>query len=50
MEECEAAVGVGRTDGPDPPLHVLCEDKYVELVLERLTEDVGQPVFMSYKK
>ena len=32
-------------DGPDPPLHVLSEDKYGEVVLERLQEEVELPLF-----
>ena len=35
------------TDGPDPPLHALCEDKYREVVLERFPEEVELRVFQE---
>ena len=38
---------VGRADSSDPPLHVLREDKYGEVVLERLQEEVELPVFQE---
>ena len=40
--------GSGDTVGaesPDQPLHVLSEDNYGEVVLERLLEEVELPVF-----
>ena len=39
--------GDGVEDGFDPPLHVLSEDKYGEVVLERLAEEVELPVFQE---
>ena len=35
----------GGTEGPDTPLHVLSKDKYGEVVLERLQEEVELPLF-----
>ena len=37
-------------DKSDPPLHVLSEDNYGEVVLERLTEEVELPVFQELKE
>ena len=34
-------------DNSDPPLHVLSEDKYGEVVLERLPEELEMPVFQE---
>ena len=35
---------------PDPPLHVLREDKYGEVVLERLPLEVELPVFQELEE
>ena len=40
----------GGAEGPDPPLHVLCEDKYGEVVLERLQEVVELPLFQELEE
>ena len=40
----------GVTDSSDPPLHVLREDKYGEVVLERLQEEVELPVFLELEE
>ena len=40
----------GVTDSPDPPLHVLSEDKYGEVVLERLPGEVELPVFQELEE
>ena len=37
-------------DSPDPPLHVLSEDKYGEVVLERLQKEVELPVFQELEE
>ena len=37
----------GGAESPDPPLHVLSEDKFGEVVLERLPEVVELPVFQE---
>ena len=37
------------TDSPDPQLHALCEDKYGEVVLECLLEEVELPVFQEFE-
>ena len=37
-------------DKSDPPLHVLSEDNYGEVVLERLTEEVELPVFQELEE
>ena len=37
----------GRAEGPDPPLHVISEDKYGDVVLERLQEEVELPFFFQ---
>ena len=39
--------GEGGAASPDPPLHVLSEDKYGEVVLERLQEEVELPLFQE---
>ena len=36
-----------RAESPDPPLHVLSEDKYGEVVLERLPGEVELPLFQE---
>ena len=38
MTSREGRDDVGRAESPDLPLHVLSEDKYGEVVLERLHE------------
>ena len=40
----------GRADSPDTPLHVLSEDKYWEVVLERLQEEVELPLFQELEE
>ena len=40
----------GGADGPDRPLHLLNEDKYVEVVLERLQEEVELPLFQELEE
>ena len=40
----------GGADSPDPPLHVLSEYKYGEVVLERLQEEVELPVFQELEE
>ena len=37
-------------DSPDQSLHVLSEDKYVKVVLERLPEEVELPVFQELEE
>jgi len=37
----------GGAESPDPPLHVLSEDKYGEVVLERLQGEVDLPLFQE---
>ena len=41
---------MGVAEGPDPPLHVLSEDKYGEVVLERLQEEVELPLFQELEE
>ena len=38
----------GGAESPDPPLHVLSEDKYGEVVLERLPGEVELPLFQEF--
>ena len=45
MASKEGSGDMGGADSPDTPLNVLCEDKYGEVVLERLPEEVELPVF-----
>ena len=40
----------GGAESPDPPLHALSDDKYVEVVLERLHEDVELPLFQELEE
>ena len=40
----------GVADSSDPPLHMLREDKYGEVVLERLQEEVELPVFLELEE
>ena len=40
----------GGAEGPDPPLHVLSEDKYGEVVLERLQEEVELHLFQDLEE
>ena len=40
----------GGADSPDPPLHVLSEDKYGEVVLERLPGEVELPLFQELEE
>ena len=37
-------------ESPDPPLHVLSEDKYGEVVLERLQGEVELPLFQELEE
>ena len=36
-----------RAESPDQPLHVLSEDKYAEVVLERLQGEADLPLFQE---
>ena len=40
----------GGAEIPDPPLHVLSEDKYGEVVLERFQEEVELPLFQELEE
>ena len=40
----------GGAESPDPPLHVLSEDKYREVVLERLQGEVELPLFQELEE
>ena len=40
----------GGAESPDPPLHVLSEDKHAEVVLERLQEEVELPCSRSWRR
>ena len=40
----------GGYEGPDPPLHVLSDDKYGEVVLERLQKEVELPLFQELEE
>ena len=40
----------GGAESPDPPLHVLSEDKYGEVVLERLPGEVELPLFQELEE
>ena len=40
----------GGTESPDPPLHVLSEEKYGEVVLERLQGEVELPLFQELEE
>ena len=42
--------GAGGAGSPDPPLHVLSEDKYGEVVLERLPGEVELPLFQELEE
>ena len=42
--------GGGGAESPDPPLHVLSEDKYGEVVLERLPGEVELPLFQELEE
>ena len=50
MTSRERSGEVGGADSSDPPLHVLSEDKYGEVVLERLHEEVELPVFQELEE
>ena len=39
-----------RAESPDPSLHVLREDKYGEVILERLHEEVELPLFQELEE
>ena len=39
-----------RAESPDRPLHVLSEDKYLEVVLERLPGEVDLPLFQELEE
>ena len=47
MASMEGSGDTGGADSPNPSLHVLSEDKYGEVVLERLPEEVELPVFQK---
>ena len=40
----------GGAESPDPPLHALSEDKYGEVVLERLPGEVELPLFQELEE
>ena len=42
--------GAGMGGSHDPPLHVLSEDKYGEVVLERLPGEVELPLFQELEE
>ena len=46
----EGSGDTGVAGGPDPPLHVLSEYKYCEVVLERLPEEVELTVFQELEE
>ena len=46
----ERSGDTGGAESPDPSLHVLSEDKYGEVVLERLPEEVNLPVFQEVEE
>ena len=50
MISVERSGEMGGAEGPDPPLHVLSEDKNGEVVLERLQEEVELPVFLELEE
>ena len=50
MTSREAGGDEGRAESPDPTLHVLKEDKYGEVVLERLAGEVGCRCSMSRRR
>ena len=50
MTSMERGGDVGGVESPDPPLHVLSEDKYGEVVLERLQEEVELPLFQELEE
>ena len=41
---------MGGAESPDQPLHVLSEDKYGEVVLARLQEEVELPLFQELEE
>ena len=46
----ERSGDTGGAESHDRPLHVLSEDKYGEVVLERLQEEVELPVFQELEE
>ena len=50
LASMEGSGDIGGTDSPAPSLHVLSEDKYGEVVLERLPEEVELPVFQELEE
>ena len=44
------ASDLGGADSPDTSLHVLSKDKYGEVLLERLPEEVESPVFQELEE
>ena len=42
--------GGGGAASPDPPLHMLREDKYGDVVLERLQEEMELPLFQELEE
>ena len=50
MDSRDGRGDTGGADCPDAPLHVLSEDKYGEVVLERLPEEVELPVFQEVEE
>ena len=50
MASMEGSGETGGADSPDPSLYVLREDKYGEVVLERLPEEVELPVFQELEE
>ena len=50
MTSRDGSGDTGGADSPDPSLHALSEDKYGEVVLERLPEEVELPVFQELEE
>ena len=50
MTSMERGGDEGGAESPDPPLHVLSEDKYGDVVLERLQEEVELPLFQELEE
>ena len=50
MASRERSGDIGGADSPNPPLHVLSEDNYGEVVLERLPGEVELPVFQELEE
>ena len=50
MTSMERGGDGGRAESPDTPLHVLSEDKYGEVVMERLQEEVELPLFQELEE